>query len=122
MWHLNDADYHERIRKSDSYSRWEADQIIRTGKTVRWYHLLSAPLRRFLVLFVAKMGFRDGAVGLLAALHSASAEFRSRALVWDQQNRIERETIEVQIAELWEEWQSRDAGPQNPQSPRELRG
>jgi glycosyltransferase involved in cell wall biosynthesis len=121
MWHLNDADYHERIRKSDSYSTWEADQIIRTGKTVRWYHLLSAPLRRFLVLFIAKMGFRDGAVGLLAALHSASAEFRSRALVWDQQNRIERETIEGQMAALWAGSPPHDTGPQGPASPRELR-
>jgi glycosyltransferase involved in cell wall biosynthesis len=122
MWHLNDADYHERIRKSDSYCRWEAYQIIRTGKTVRWYHLLGAPLRRFMVLYVAKMGFRDGAVGLLAALHSASAEFRSRALVWDQQNRIERETIEGQIAELWAGSLPHETGPHHPRSPEALRG
>ncbi|NJK81051.1 MAG: glycosyltransferase family 2 protein [Chloroflexaceae bacterium] len=89
MWHLNDENYNERMRKSFQYSQAEADKLL-TRRQVRWYHLLAFPFWQFARLYVGKAGFRDGTPGLLAALHSACASFRAHALVWDQQNALPR--------------------------------
>ena len=106
MWHFNDTDYSERMRKSFQYSHMEADKIISANKKIRWYHFISMPALRFLKLYFYKKGFRDGTLGLLASLHSMDAEFRACALAWDRQNRISRSTLETQFADKWKGFES----------------
>lgn len=97
MWHLNDESYEERMAKSTQYSKLIADEILAKGSTVTWISLLLSPLKVFVKKYVLQRGFLDKTPGLIAALHSASAEFRARALVWDTQNKISRVCIEEKI-------------------------
>ena len=101
MWHLNDDSYVERVRKSGTYSSVAAEDLLESQKTVRPRDLVLAPLRRLVVMYVLKRGYRDGVPGLLFALHSATATFRSFALAWDAQNRVSRSEVEDAFKALW---------------------
>ena len=101
MWHFNDTDYSERMRKSFQYSHMEAEKLIAENKKVKWFHFIIKPVMRFLKIYVYHKGFKDGTVGLLSAVHSMDAEFRAYALAWDTQNKISREEIEKEFAALW---------------------
>ena len=94
MWHLNDADYGERMRKSNQYCTLRAKALLANGRRSGPVHLTLRPAYVFLKHYLLQLGLRDGVPGLLAALHAASAEFRTWALVWDRQNAISREDIE----------------------------
>ena len=100
MWHLNDNSYAERMRKSFQYCNLEADKLLEAGKRVSSLGILVQPIREFIKKYVVKQGFRDGTAGLIAALHSACATFRTHALVWDAQNRISREQLEIDVNRL----------------------
>jgi glycosyltransferase involved in cell wall biosynthesis len=89
MWHLNDENYLERMRKSLQYCEAEAQEIACQGR-VQWGHILGRPLIQFLHAYIGKAGFRDGVPGLILALHSASDTLWRYALAWDQQNRLPR--------------------------------
>ena len=102
MWHLNDADYKERLQKSATYSRIMAEDIEESGREVTSWDLAWRPAHRFIASYLVKRGYRDGTVGLLSALHAASAVFRSYAMVWDSQNRVTRKQVEQQFESLWE--------------------
>ena len=94
MWHLNDDGYEERLRKSRQYCMMAADDWIETGRKARWWHLLWLPLKKLLVTYALLRGYRDGVPGLIWALHGATAELRTVALVWDRQNRFDRCAVE----------------------------
>ena len=101
MWHLNDESYKERMRKSFLYCQEQAAILTENGTKIRWRHLLLKPLIEFIVKLVKKRGFKDGTLGLLFALHSSCAVFRACALVWDEQNRLDRSGIENELRDLW---------------------
>jgi hypothetical protein len=77
------------MRKSFQYCQAEAEKLMQRRK-VHWYHLLLMPIWRFVLLYFAKRGLRDGTPGLIIALHSACATFRTYALVWDEQHQLPR--------------------------------
>jgi glycosyltransferase involved in cell wall biosynthesis len=97
MWHLNDSDYSERLRKSMTYCSVEAEDLLQAGRKVTWAQLLLRPLASFIKTYFFRSGFRDGVAGLISSIHSADAKFRAIALAWDQQNRISRETLEMSL-------------------------
>jgi len=97
MWHLNDDSYEERMNKSFQYCKLVAEELIGDGRKISWASLLLRPLKIFLKKYVLQRGFLDKTPGLIAALHSADAEFRACALVWDAQNRISRAYLEEQV-------------------------
>lgn len=101
MWHLNDESYKERMDKSALYCQEQATRLMSRGVRMRWPHLLLLPLAEFLRKLVKGRGFRDGTLGLLFALHSGCAMFRACALVWDEQNPLDRDEIEGQLRENW---------------------
>ncbi|MBC2717420.1 MAG: glycosyltransferase family 2 protein [Desulfobacteraceae bacterium] len=101
MWHLNDESYKERMEKSFLYCQEQAAILTENGAKIRWWHLLLMPLTEFFVKLVKKRGYKDGTLGLLFALHSACAMFRACALVWDEQNRLNRSEIENQLRKMW---------------------
>ena len=103
MLHLNDASYQERLHKSDRYLE-EIVSRLRAGKreiTVR--RLLFAPVKEFLTKYFLKQGFRDGTMGLIWALHAATALFRAHVLAWDERNSIPREKLEQGLSSQWKE-------------------
>ena len=101
MWHLNDSSYLERMEKSFKYCQEVAERIKSKGIKVKWYYLLLGPLKEFVSNFILKKGFIDGIAGLLAAIHSACATFRSYALIWDEQNKKDRANIEKELKDKW---------------------
>ena len=104
--HLNEASFAERLAKSARYVSMDADALARSGARVGGPSLISAPLLAFAKRYVLQRGFLDGVPGLIAALHSATAVFRTRALVWDRQNAIPREELERRALQDGEEARS----------------
>ena len=101
IWHLNDSTYLERMGKSDRYCQEIAQRIKSRGRKIHWYDLFLAPLKEFVSKLIVKKGYRDKTLGFLWALHASSAMFRSCALVWDEQNRLDRSVVEEEVREKW---------------------
>jgi len=101
MLHLNDDSYRERMRKSFQYCQFDAEKLIQDDVKTNAFKMIAKPLLEFSKKYVYQQGFRDGMPGLISAIHSACAVFRVCALVWDEQNKIERDVIEQQIVERW---------------------
>lgn len=102
MWHLNDADYGERMGKSLRYIEVEAESILAKRKGGAWWHLVFPPLKEFLKKYLVLAGYRDGVPGLLFAIHSACAVFKAHALAWDRLHPLARKELESQMEALWE--------------------
>ncbi|MEO1542724.1 MAG: glycosyltransferase family 2 protein [Pseudomonadota bacterium] len=94
MLHLNDASFAERLEKSNRYVAINAQRDLDAGKPVNGPRILGATCAAFLKRYILQKGFLDGTVGLIAAMHAATAVFRERALVWDRQNAIPRSQLE----------------------------
>jgi glycosyltransferase involved in cell wall biosynthesis len=105
MIHFNDESYSERLRKSLNYQQEAAQYIRSTGKRISALQLIWSFLREFLVKYFYKKGFKDKTAGLLSAMHSASAAYKANAIVWDEQHKITRSTLEKNIQQAWEKKQ-----------------
>ncbi len=103
MWHLNDESYKERMEKSFLYCQEMALRLAESGVTMRWWKLLLLPAIEFVRKLIKKRGYKDGTLGLLFALHSSCAMFRSCALVWDEQNRLSRSDTESTVHRMWKD-------------------
>ena len=101
MWHLNDADYVERVRKNLGYMQGSGRKIVERGIRVRWYHMVLHPGWRAFKTFVLQGGWRDGTQGFLHAVYTFSSNFNWWAYAWDVQNRVERSELEGQLSEAW---------------------
>ncbi|WP_138466099.1 glycosyltransferase family 2 protein [Poseidonocella sp. HB161398] len=101
MIHLNEESFAERLAKSAGYTAMTADGIEDAGTEVSGSQILFRTAREFLKRYLLQRGFLDGTPGLISALHSATAEFRARALVWDRQNAISRDLFEAELARAW---------------------
>ncbi|MEO1479234.1 MAG: glycosyltransferase family 2 protein [Bacteroidota bacterium] len=101
IWHLNEISYEKRLKKSWTYSAIRCEDILESGRRVRWYDLLLRPMERALAKYFWHGGWRDGTMGLLYALHCFDATFRSWTLAWDAQNAIPRTQLDDEIMDLW---------------------
>lgn len=111
MWHLNDADYFERIRKSNVYMEVEAETWAERAVRIRWYDILLRPPWYFVRPFFLQGGWRDGVVGLIWALHCATGSVRFFSILWDRQHGIPRQDIECQLHRAWEQLPPRFHNP-----------
>lgn len=102
IWHLNDEGYLERMEKSFRYCQIEAGDLVKLGSRISGLSIVVRPLIEFAKKYVGRHGYRDGIPGLISALHAAGAIFRANALAWDDQNRIERNSVERQLQEQWQ--------------------
>jgi len=100
MLHLNDENYRERMRKSDNYLPELMERIRERGKPVGSLSLIKAFCRDFVYKYFYKRGYRDGAQGVLFAMHAGCASFRAHALVWDEQNTLSRQELEDSLEEI----------------------
>lgn len=106
IYHLNDSTYNERIRKSNNYLPELSQAVRQTGKQISGFKLVIAFWKEFFKKYIYKQGYKDGQLGVLWALHAASAQFKAHALIWDEQNKIERSVIEKEIQNKWEKYQA----------------
>jgi (heptosyl)LPS beta-1,4-glucosyltransferase len=95
MLHLNEDSYEKRLRKSEKYVAMEVRIAVAGGRRASVAKIAALPLLEFVKKYVLKRGFLDGVPGLISAIHSATARFRIEALLWDEQNRIPRSSLEA---------------------------
>jgi hypothetical protein len=101
MWHLNDSNYVERVRKNMIYMQIEAENLQERGVRVQWYHLIVHPLFRALRAYFWERGFKDGTLGVLFAMFAFTATFNWYATAWDRAHAIPRETLETELRTRW---------------------
>jgi len=101
MWHLNDADYVERIRKNMVYMQMEAEKLRNEKLHIRWFHFLLHPFWRVFKAYVIDGGFKDGVLGLIYAMYVLTGTFNWYATAWDRSNLISRADLEKRLKDLW---------------------
>jgi (heptosyl)LPS beta-1,4-glucosyltransferase len=101
MWHLNDADYVERVRKNMAYMQVEAENLLEKGYRVRWFDFVLQPLKRVIKSYLFQGGYRDGIMGFLYATYIFGATFNAYATAWDRQNASSRQALENEFRNLW---------------------
>lgn len=100
MMHLNEGSFEERLKKSARYVEMNADVLETLGTSVTGLRIFFRTAREFLKKYLLQRGFLDGTPGLISALHSATAEFRVQALVWDRQNAIPRCQLDADLKSI----------------------
>ena len=101
MWHLNDCDYVERVRKNMTYMQVEAENLLERGVRVRWFDFIIQPLRRVLKSYLLEGGYKDGVIGVLYAMYVLTGTFNWYATAWDRANAISRSELEGKLRDLW---------------------
>ena len=101
LWHLNDADWTERVRKNTQYMQASGQRIVERGVRVRWVHMVAHPLWRALKSYTVQGGWRDGTRGVMLAMYTLTGTFNWWAYAWDAQNRIPRERLEGELRDRW---------------------
>jgi (heptosyl)LPS beta-1,4-glucosyltransferase len=109
MWHLNDSNFAERLRKNMLYSQMEADKILGRGLEVKWFHFLLHPFYRVLKSYIFHGGYKEGTLGVLYAMYVLSSTFNWYATAWDRANAISRQTLEAELRSLWQQRQHKAA-------------
>src|SRR5205823_2207678 len=71
------------LRNLDRYTRYEADELKKTGKRFRWHHLLVRPWLAFFYRYLWLQGFRDGWRGLVVCAYQGVYVFLTRAKLWE---------------------------------------
>ena len=101
MHHFNDDSYSERLKKSLVFQ----DEVIKSYQKrkliVRPLTMIFSLIKEFLVKYFYKKGFLDGMPGLISALHSTFAIFRAHAVLWENQNKIQRKSLEKSLRDNW---------------------
>lgn len=102
MHHLNDKSFKARLTKSNTYLEETVVREMERGRRVTGFSIIARPISEFVRKYFIKLGMLDGVPGLISALHSSTAVFRTMSLVWEQQNLISRSILEKNISERWE--------------------
>jgi glycosyltransferase involved in cell wall biosynthesis len=101
MWHLNDDNYAERLRKSMLYCQIDAETLRERGKKVGVLALFIEPWGMFLRQYLRLGGWRDGIWGLFWSLHCADAHLRTLLVAWSWEQRGSRPRLEDDIRQQW---------------------
>ena len=107
IWHLNDKNFADRLRKNALYSPKEAERIVKGRKTIPRRLLLTRPLRAALRATIYNLGRRNGAPGFAWTLYQFAATFSQYVMAWELLHGRGRQELEDEIARLW---QSRPVG------------
>ena len=87
LLHRSYRDVGDFLRRADRYSTLAADDWVRAGRPFRAIELVTAPLGRFLSMFVLHRGFLDGWRGFLLAVLYAYYVFIRSAKIWEKMKR-----------------------------------
>ncbi len=73
------------VQTVNRYSDLQAEEYLRKGKRVTWFHLLVKPVYVFFNILLVRRGFLDGKAGWLIASVSAFSYFLKYAKTWMRQ-------------------------------------
>ena len=85
--HHSYRDTADFLRRADRYATLAADEWVRSGRRFHATQLVTAPLGRFLSMYVWHRGFLDGWRGFLLAVLYAYYVFIRSAKIWEKVNR-----------------------------------
>jgi glycosyltransferase involved in cell wall biosynthesis len=72
-----------RIRHLDRYTRYEADELRKSGRRFHWHDLVIRPWAAFLYRYIWHQGFRDGWRGFIYCAYMGIYVFLTRAKLWE---------------------------------------
>ena len=98
--HFGTESISQRLRTIDRYSRYEADEREKQGRSFSWFSIIFRPAAAFLYYFIYKLGFLDGMRGLLIAVLKADFVFWTYAKLWEKQIRYPTSVLR---AKTWTE-------------------
>lgn len=81
--HLNYETVSQYVRKLDSYTTYEAEKLIKSGKKLVWTDAIRFPVSEFLTRFFSQEGYLDGLHGLVLSLLQAFYWEVVFAKVWE---------------------------------------
>ena len=84
LLHRSYRDVGDFLRRADRYSTLAADDWVRAGRPFHAIELVTAPLGRFVSMFVLHRGFLDGWRGFLLAVLYAYYVFIRSAKIWEK--------------------------------------
>jgi len=84
LLHHSYRDVSDFLRRADRYSTLAAEEWTRAGRPFRATRLVTAPLGRFLSMYVVHRGFLDGWRGFLLAVLYAYYVFIRSAKIWEK--------------------------------------
>ena len=84
MVHRSYRDVSDFLRRADRYASLAAADFVRDGRRFRATQLVTAPLGRFLAMYVLHRGFLDGWRGFLLAVLYAYYVFVRAAKIWEK--------------------------------------
>jgi glycosyltransferase involved in cell wall biosynthesis len=87
LLHHSYRDVSDFLRRADRYSTLAAEEWARGGQPFRVSRLVTAPLGRFLSMYVVHRGFLDGWRGFLLAVLYAYYVFIRSAKIWEKVKR-----------------------------------
>ena len=89
LLHYSYRDVSDFLRRADRYATLAADEWSRAGRRRRFHPLalMTAPVGRFLSMYVLHRGFLDGWRGFLLAVLYAYYVFIRSAKIWEKQQR-----------------------------------
>lgn len=85
LLHYGMPDLSKQIRNLDRYTRYEADEMKKLGKSFHARDLLLRPGFIFLHRYIWQQGWRDGWRGMILCSYLAMYEFLSRAKLWEME-------------------------------------
>jgi glycosyltransferase involved in cell wall biosynthesis len=87
LLHHSYRDVSDFLRRADRYATLAAEEWVGSGRPFRPLQLVTAPLGRFLSMYVLHRGFLDGSRGFLLAVLYAYYVFVRSAKIWEKRNR-----------------------------------
>jgi hypothetical protein len=84
LLHESYRDVSDFLRRADRYSTLAAEEWVRHGSPFRPWQLVTAPLGRFLSMYVLHRGCLDGSRGFLLAVLYAYYVFVRSAKIWEK--------------------------------------
>jgi len=115
--HYMVEDFHEYLRRTVKYGYWGAAQAWRNGRRSSFMEIVIRTLWRFLRTYVVRLGFLDGARGLVFCACQAFATYSKWSILWSWQVNAAR-GIAPELPEFDDDestWRlDRDAAPSGP--------
>ena len=102
MWHLNDKNFADRMRKNAQYSTKEAERIANSRRKLRPLSLLAGPVRAAIRTGVRNLGRGNGMAGLIWTIYQFAGTFTQYAMAWEKLHGRSRQELEAEISELWQ--------------------
>ena len=87
LLHYSFRSWRQYWPKIEKYTDWGASQAYREGKRAGAAGIVLRPILRFLKMYVARLGFLDGAEGAQLALLGAFSVYLKYAKLWELSRR-----------------------------------